>query len=176
MVDGRRAALWTYGGSFPGKLIRVREGETVRLRFTNRLPEVTNLHFHGLHVPPTGRADNSWLHVPPGETFAYEFEVPRGSAGTYWYHPHAHGTLARQLWAGLVRPAGGRRSAGADAGAGSAPTSASSCSGISPWTSRAGPRRIGSWTGTRASRAISSSPTARSSRFCLPGQARCACA
>ena len=104
MVDGRRGALWTYGGSFPGKLIRVREGETVRLRFTNRLPEVTNLHFHGLHVPPTGRADNSWLHVPPDETFAYEFEVPRGGAGTYWYHPHAHGTLARQLWAGLSGP------------------------------------------------------------------------
>ena len=104
MVDGRRGALWTYGGGFPGKLIRVREGETVRLRFTNRLPEVTNLHFHGLHVPPTGRADNSWLHVPPGETFAYEFEVPRGGAGTYWYHPHAHGTLARQLWAGLSGP------------------------------------------------------------------------
>jgi FtsP/CotA-like multicopper oxidase with cupredoxin domain len=104
MVDGRRAALWTYGGSFPGRLIRMREGETVRLRFANRLPEVTNLHFHGLHVPPTGRADNSWLHVPPGEAFAYEFEVPRGSAGTYWYHPHAHGTFARQLWAGLSGP------------------------------------------------------------------------
>jgi FtsP/CotA-like multicopper oxidase with cupredoxin domain len=103
-VDGQRAALWTYGGSFPGKLMRVREGETVRLRFANRLSEVTNLHFHGLHVPPTGRADNSWLHVQPGETFAYEFEVPRGSAGTYWYHPHAHGTLARQLWAGLSGP------------------------------------------------------------------------
>jgi FtsP/CotA-like multicopper oxidase with cupredoxin domain len=104
MVDHQHAAIWTYGGSFPGKLLRVGEGETVRLRFANRLTEVTNLHFHGLHVPPTSRADNSWLHVPPGETFAYEFEVPRGSAGTYWYHPHAHGTLARQLWAGLSGP------------------------------------------------------------------------
>jgi FtsP/CotA-like multicopper oxidase with cupredoxin domain len=103
-VDGRRAALWTYGGSFPGRLIRVSEGDTVRLRFANRLPEVTNLHFHGLHVPPTGRADNVWLHVPPGEAFQYEFEVPRGSAGTYWYHPHAHGMIARQLWAGLAGP------------------------------------------------------------------------
>ena len=104
VVDGRRASLWTYGGSFPGRLIRVREGDTVRLRFANRLPEVTNLHFHGLHLPPTGRADNIWLHVHPGDTFGYEFEVPRGSAGTYWYHPHAHGTLARQLWAGLSGP------------------------------------------------------------------------
>jgi FtsP/CotA-like multicopper oxidase with cupredoxin domain len=52
MVGGRRAALWTYGGTFPGRLLRVREGETVRLRLANRLPEPTNLHFHGLHVPP----------------------------------------------------------------------------------------------------------------------------
>ena len=104
VVDGRRAALWTYGGSFPGRLLRLREGETARIRFVNRLPEVTNLHFHGLHVPPTGRADNIWLHVPPGETFVYEFEPPRGSAGTYWYHPHAHGAIARQLWAGLSGP------------------------------------------------------------------------
>jgi FtsP/CotA-like multicopper oxidase with cupredoxin domain len=104
MVDGRRAMLWTYGGSFPGPLVRLSEGETARLRFTNRLPEATNLHFHGLHVPPTGRADNIWLHIPPGETLVYEFEVPRGIAGTYWYHPHVHGTIARQLWAGLAGP------------------------------------------------------------------------
>ena len=103
-VAGRSAELWAYGGSFPGRLLRVREGETVRLRFANRLPEATNLHFHGLHIPPTGRADNVWLHIPAGETFTYEFEVPRGIAGTYWYHPHAHGAIARQLWAGLAGP------------------------------------------------------------------------
>ncbi len=104
MVDDLPATLWTYGGSFPGPLIRLREGETVRLRLKNRLPETTNLHFHGLHVPPTGRADNIWLRIPPGETFVYEIEVPRGIAGTYWYHPHAHGAIARQLWAGLAGP------------------------------------------------------------------------
>ncbi len=104
MAGDLPASLWTYGGSFPGPLIRLSEGETARLRFKNRLPEATNLHFHGLHVPPGGRADNIWLHIPPGEAFVYEFEVPRGSAGTYWYHPHAHGTIARQLWAGLAGP------------------------------------------------------------------------
>lgn len=103
-VAGRRATLWTYGGSFPGRLLRLRERETVRLRFTNRLPEATNLHFHGLHVPPTGRADNVWLHVPPGEDFTYEFRIPAGAGGTHWYHPHLHGTIARQMWAGLAGP------------------------------------------------------------------------
>ncbi len=103
-LAGGRARLWTYGGRFPGPMLRAREGETVRLHFVNRLPEATNLHFHGLHVPPSGRADNTWLHLPPGERFTYEFTIPKGEAGTYWYHPHAHGTLARQLWAGLAGP------------------------------------------------------------------------
>lgn len=104
LVAARQAQLWTYGGDFPGRLLRVREGETVRLRFANRLPEATNLHFHGLHIPPTGRADNVWLHVPPGEVFGYEFTIPKGAGGTYWYHPHVHGTIARQMWAGLAGP------------------------------------------------------------------------
>ena len=103
-VAGQKAELWTYGGGSPGPVLRVREGETVRLRFANRLPEATNLHFHGVHVPPTGRADNTWLHVPPGEAFAYEFTIPPGSGGTHWYHPHVHGTIARQIWAGLAGP------------------------------------------------------------------------
>ena len=103
-VAGQAAELWTYAGAFPGRLLRVREGETVRLRFANRLPEATNLHFHGLHIPPTGRADNTWLHVAPGETFAYEFTVPPGAGGTHWYHPHVHGGIARQMWAGLAGP------------------------------------------------------------------------
>src|SRR5919106_5412016 len=89
-LGGRSARLWTYGGSFPGRGLEAREGETLRLHFTNHLPAPTNLHFHGLHIPPTGRADNVWLHIPPGESFTYEFSVPSGIAGTYWYHSHAH--------------------------------------------------------------------------------------
>ena len=103
-VAGRRASLWTYGGTFPGRLIRAREGDTVRLHFTNRLPEATNIHFHGLHIPPTGRADNIWLYIPPGESFDYEFTIPEGEGGTYLYHPHIEGTVAYQVWAGLSGP------------------------------------------------------------------------
>ena len=155
MVDGRRAMLWTYGGSFPGPLVRLSEGETARLRFTNRLPEATNLHFHGLHVPPTGRADNIWLHIPPGETLVYELEVPRGIAGTYWYHPHAHGTIARQLWAGLAGPliVEGPLEAMPEL---AARMSESRCSRILLLTSSGGQHRTECTTGTRASRAICS--------------------
>ncbi|NIR32285.1 MAG: multicopper oxidase family protein [Gammaproteobacteria bacterium] len=103
-VAERRASLWTYGGTFPGPLVRAQEGDTVRLRFRNRLPEATNLHYHGLHIPPTGRADNIWLRIEPGQTFDYEFTIPEGEGGTYWYHPHLHGTISRQLWRGMAGP------------------------------------------------------------------------
>lgn len=103
-VQGRNVDLWTYGGRFPGPELRVRRGETLRLNFRNALPEVTNLHFHGMHIPPTGRADNIWIDIPPGESFRYEFEIPASEAGTHWYHPHAHGLIAKQMWHGLSGP------------------------------------------------------------------------
>lgn len=100
LAGGQNATLWTYNGSFPGPVLRVREGEQVRIRLTNRLSEPTNLHFHGLHIPSD--VDDPFLEVPPGGSTLYEFTVPYGSAGTYWYHPHLHGRVARQLFAGLA--------------------------------------------------------------------------
>ncbi|MCL4455636.1 MAG: multicopper oxidase family protein [Deinococcus sp.] len=99
-IAGRKATLLTYGGSFPGPTLRVREGDRVRLNFINRLTEVTNLHLHGLHVSPT--VDDPLAMIDPGQSRLYEFTVPRGSAGTYWYHPHIHKEVAPQLFAGLA--------------------------------------------------------------------------
>ena len=101
-VAGRPAELWTYNQQFPGPTLRLWEGDQVRLRFSNGLPEATNLHFHGLHIPPTGNADNVFREVAPGQTALYEFTVPEGSAGTYWYHPHIHGTVSSQMFRGLA--------------------------------------------------------------------------
>jgi len=102
-LAGRSAALYSYNGLVPGPRLEIRPGEQVRIRFANRLPEVTNLHFHGLHVSPSGNADNVFLEIPPGENQTYEFSLPRDHrSGTYWYHPHVHHLVARQLWAGLA--------------------------------------------------------------------------
>jgi FtsP/CotA-like multicopper oxidase with cupredoxin domain len=98
-VAGQQARLWTYG-SFSGPTLRVREGDRVELELRNSLPEATNLHLHGLHVPPS--VDDAFLSLAPGERRIYEFDVPFGSAGTYWYHPHLHGRVATQLFAGLA--------------------------------------------------------------------------
>jgi len=101
-IGYERARLWTYNGSFPGPLLEVQEGDHVRLRFTNHLPEETNLHLHGLHVSPA--VDDPFLSVPPGESVLYDFVIPRGSRGLHWYHPHAHGHVAEQMFAGLAGP------------------------------------------------------------------------
>lgn len=100
VVAGGTATLWTYNGSFPGPLLRWREGDRVRLRLLNKLAEPTNLHLHGLHLSPD--VDDPFLEVAPGGSATYAFTVPSGAAGTYWYHPHMHGSVARQLFAGLA--------------------------------------------------------------------------
>jgi FtsP/CotA-like multicopper oxidase with cupredoxin domain len=98
---GLEVELMTYNDSFPGPTMRLKEGDRVRINFRNDLKEPTNLHFHGLHIPPTGQGDNVFRTVKPGETALYEFGIPIGSAGTYWYHPHYHGNANTQLFAGL---------------------------------------------------------------------------
>ncbi len=97
------AHLFTYNGQVPGPRLEVRAGDTVRLQFVNRLAEASNLHFHGLHISPTGNADNVFLEVQPNESQTYEFTIPKDHRpGTYWYHPHLHGSSARQVSRGLA--------------------------------------------------------------------------
>lgn len=62
----------------------------------------TNLHFHGLHVPPTCHKDEV-IHtlIPPAATFEYRLKIPASQPpGLYWYHPHPHGYAERQVLGG----------------------------------------------------------------------------
>ena len=103
-IGGEEVSLLTYNGRYPGPLIRAAEGDLLRVTLANALDEPTNLHFHGLHVPPSGSGDNIFVEVPPGGRHVYELTVPAGHGGTFWYHPHRHHRLARQLWRGLAGP------------------------------------------------------------------------
>jgi FtsP/CotA-like multicopper oxidase with cupredoxin domain/peroxiredoxin len=63
----------------------------------------TNLHTHGLHVSPAGNGDNIFRQIEPGDSFTFEYTIPADHpAGTFWYHPHKHGSTAYQLSNGLA--------------------------------------------------------------------------
>jgi len=88
-VDGRAGHAIVINGTIPAPLIRLREGETVRLAVTNHLNEDTSIHWHGLLVPMEmdGVPGVSFPGIKPHSTFTYEF--PLKQSGTYWYHSHS---------------------------------------------------------------------------------------
>jgi bilirubin oxidase len=95
--------LWGYNNQCPGPVIELREGQNVQINFANRLPIESTIHWHGLAVPAD--QDGSPMNpVAPGADQIYTFDVPMGSAGTYWYHPHAHQTTTLQVGHGLAAP------------------------------------------------------------------------
>ena len=97
---GAASDVYAYNGRVPGPTLELREGDRVVVHFRNELSEETTVHWHGLQVPVD--ADGSpFRPVPPGGTLDYEFTVPPGSAGTYWYHPHPHHRTGPQVAKGL---------------------------------------------------------------------------
>jgi manganese oxidase len=89
IAPGMKARLWGYNGSSPGPTIEAVEGDRVRIFVTNKLPEVTSVHWHGVLLP-SGMDGVTGLTQPPigvGKTFVYEFVLQR--PGTFMYHPHA---------------------------------------------------------------------------------------
>jgi CopA family copper-resistance protein len=89
IVEGRRGPGIAVNGSVPGPLIRLREGQNIRLNVTNNLGVDTSIHWHGLLLPfqMDGVPGVSFPGIRPRETFAYEFPVRQ--SGTYWYHSHS---------------------------------------------------------------------------------------
>jgi FtsP/CotA-like multicopper oxidase with cupredoxin domain len=87
-APGLRAKCWGYNGSVHGPTIEAVEGDRVRLYVTNRLPEPTTVHWHGILLPNgmDGVGGLTQHLIQPGETFKYEF--PLRQHGTFMYHPH----------------------------------------------------------------------------------------
>jgi len=111
------------GGSVPGPTIKISAGTTLKIKFRNRLteqegatssfvtglanghqdPDTGNLHFHGPHVSSVLPADDTTLVVPPGQE--YDYEIPFSAnhmPGTFWVHPHHHGSTALHLGGGAA--------------------------------------------------------------------------
>ncbi len=88
MAPGMVVRAWGYNGRTPGPTIEAVEGDRVRILVTNKLPEPTSVHWHGL-ILPSGMDGIAGLNQPaimPGETFAYEFTLKQH--GTQMYHSH----------------------------------------------------------------------------------------
>ena len=89
IAPGMKANLWGYNGQSPGPTIEAVEGDRVRLFVTNRLPEHTTIHWHGM-ILPSGMDGVGGLTQPQigvGKTYVYEFLLKK--SGTFMYHPHA---------------------------------------------------------------------------------------
>ncbi len=88
-APGMVVNCWGYNGSTPGPTIEAVEGDRVRILVTNRLPEHTTIHWHGIFLPNgmDGVGGLTQPHIKPGETYVYEF--PLHQNGTFMYHPHA---------------------------------------------------------------------------------------
>jgi len=112
-----------YNSSLVGPTLRIRPGIRLKINIKNCLPtgekyggcvdpkqmdnphgfNCTNLHTHGLHVSPEGHADNVFVEINPQCSYAYEYEIPCDHvAGTFWYHPHKHGSVALQVTSGMA--------------------------------------------------------------------------
>jgi suppressor of ftsI len=102
---------FAYNGNTVPPVIRVMQGGVIRLHYVNNLPiqshemcaagrctNMTNLHFHGLHVSPRSPQDDVLtMMAMPGQALDYKVEVPSYAApGLSWYHTHPHGESARQ--------------------------------------------------------------------------------
>ncbi len=97
-----RFTVFGYNGRVPGPEIRVKEGDTLRVRVNNRLPDGTTIHWHGVPVPNPmdGVPGVTQKSIPPGESFTYEFVA--WPAGTYIYHSHEGYQLDQGLYGPLV--------------------------------------------------------------------------
>src|SRR6266702_5402598 len=89
MAPGMNANLWGYNGQAPGPTIEAVEGDKVRIFVTNKLPEHTTVHWHGMLLPNgmDGVGGVTQPHIEPGQTFVYELEMKK--SGTFMYHPHS---------------------------------------------------------------------------------------
>jgi FtsP/CotA-like multicopper oxidase with cupredoxin domain len=89
ILDYERVMAYAFNNQVPGPRIRVTEGERVRLIVTNRLPEPTTVHWHGLILPNAmdGPAEITQEPIAPGDSYTYEFTTQQ--AGTFFYHSHS---------------------------------------------------------------------------------------
>src|SRR2546426_52840 len=96
-LNGQTYTMYGFNGQYPGPLIEVARGSEIIVAFTNRLPESTTVHWHGIRLDNRfdGVSDLTQPAVPPGGAFTYRVRFP--DSGIYWYHPHVREDVQQEL-------------------------------------------------------------------------------
>ncbi len=99
---GTALTVGAYNGTMPGPVLRVTEGQTLKVRFVNNLAEPSSIHWHGLEIPAgmDGVPGVSRPAVAPGQEFTYQFVA--NESGTFWFHPHAENQMNTGLQGALI--------------------------------------------------------------------------
>lgn len=99
-IAGTPSPTWGYNGDYLGPTLRAARGEKVAIEFTNRLPEATTVHWHGMHLPAVMDGGPHQM-VEPGGTWRPTWTIDQPAA-TLWYHPHPHGVTEKHVYRGLA--------------------------------------------------------------------------
>ncbi|PWQ92903.1 copper resistance system multicopper oxidase [Leucothrix pacifica] len=101
-LTGQRRMATTINGSLPGPTLRMKEGERITIRVTNKMRVTSSIHWHGLILPSNmdGVPGLSFAGIKPGETFTYQFDAVQ--SGTYWYHSHSGFQEATGLYGSII--------------------------------------------------------------------------
>jgi blue copper oxidase len=100
LLPGKPAETWGVNGAYLGPTLRARRGDRVVVNVTNRLPEASTLHWHGMHLP--ARADGGPHQlIDRGGTWSPAWTIDQPAA-TLWYHPHPHGRTEQHIYRGVA--------------------------------------------------------------------------
>ncbi|MCA1824912.1 MAG: multicopper oxidase domain-containing protein, partial [Frankia sp.] len=109
VLPGRRTKMWTFGGTFPGPLIRRPAGALTQVTVRNRLPKSVGpitVHHHGSHSPSADDGQPADFLIQPGAARTYRYPLrENGSperAAIQWYHDHTMDVTGRNVWMGLA--------------------------------------------------------------------------
>lgn len=110
-VAGATFTSNVFNGEYIPPVLRMRRGDRLELELVNRIgaadvqidgPQPSNIHYHGMVVPPSPPGDDVFLDIGAGADYAYRWQVPANhEQGTHWYHPHSHGLVEPQILSGM---------------------------------------------------------------------------
>jgi blue copper oxidase len=100
LLAGKTTQTWGANGGYLGPTIRATRGDQVVMQVTNRLPEPTTIHWHGMHLPAAADGGPHQT-IAPGQTWSPSWRIDQPAA-TLWYHPHPHGATEDHVYRGVA--------------------------------------------------------------------------